>query len=108
MKPRTKIIDKLFVHMKGGAGGNGLPKLNGIGGKGGDVWITAKESESPPGQLACNCLCQIPTEKMSSYIGIANCNTGACCLLEHGCLSFILMMKTPQVMIVVCIVWLPP
>ncbi|XP_043246148.1 GTP-binding protein 10-like [Amphibalanus amphitrite] len=46
MKPRTKFIDKLFVYMKGGAGGNGLPKLNGIGGKGGDVWITAKENQT--------------------------------------------------------------
>ena len=45
MKPRTKFIDKLFVHLKGGAGGNGLPKLNGIGGKGGNIWITAKESK---------------------------------------------------------------
>ena len=45
MKPRTKFIDKLFVYLKSGAGGNGLPKLNGIGGKGGDIWITAKESE---------------------------------------------------------------
>lgn len=46
MRPRTSFIDRLFVHMKGGTGGNGLPKLNGIGGKGGDVWVAAKQGES--------------------------------------------------------------
>ncbi|KAM4689702.1 GTP-binding protein 10 [Discoglossus pictus] len=36
------FIDNLRVLVKGGAGGMGLPRLGGEGGKGGDVWMMAK------------------------------------------------------------------
>ncbi|XP_075068001.1 GTP-binding protein 10 [Mixophyes fleayi] len=36
------FIDNLRVLVKGGAGGMGLPRLGGEGGKGGDVWVSAK------------------------------------------------------------------
>ncbi|KAM5157938.1 GTP-binding protein 10 [Mantella aurantiaca] len=36
------FIDNLRVLVKGGAGGMGMPRLGGVGGKGGDVWMVAK------------------------------------------------------------------
>ncbi|KAM9308131.1 GTP-binding protein 10 [Gastrophryne carolinensis] len=36
------FIDNLRVLVKGGPGGMGLPRLGGVGGKGGDVWMVAK------------------------------------------------------------------
>ena len=36
-----KWIDSLRVYVKGGHGGNGMPKYGGVGGKGGDVIIKA-------------------------------------------------------------------
>ncbi|XP_053569964.1 GTP-binding protein 10 [Bombina bombina] len=36
------FIDNLRVFVKGGSGGMGLPRLGGEGGKGGDVWVVAK------------------------------------------------------------------
>ncbi|XP_056375124.1 GTP-binding protein 10 [Hyla sarda] len=38
------FVDNLRILVKGGAGGMGLPRLGGEGGKGGDVWLTAKSS----------------------------------------------------------------
>ncbi|XP_063777582.1 GTP-binding protein 10 [Pseudophryne corroboree] len=35
------FVDNLRVMVKGGAGGMGLPRLGGEGGKGGDVWVMA-------------------------------------------------------------------
>ncbi|XP_069504468.1 GTP-binding protein 10 [Ambystoma mexicanum] len=37
------FIDNLRLYTKGGTGGMGLPRLGGHGGKGGDVWIVAKD-----------------------------------------------------------------
>ncbi|XP_069585578.1 GTP-binding protein 10 isoform X1 [Ranitomeya imitator] len=37
------FIDNLRILVKGGAGGMGLPRLGGEGGKGGDVWVVAKD-----------------------------------------------------------------
>uniref|UniRef100_A0A8C5R0V2 GTP-binding protein 10 n=1 Tax=Leptobrachium leishanense TaxID=445787 RepID=A0A8C5R0V2_9ANUR len=37
------FIDNLRVFVKGGAGGMGLPRLGGQGGKGGDVWMVASK-----------------------------------------------------------------
>jgi len=34
------------VHVHGGTGGRGLAKYNGIGGKGGDVFVVAEENAS--------------------------------------------------------------
>jgi len=31
------------VYVRGGAGGQGLPKYNGIGGRGGDVYVVGEE-----------------------------------------------------------------
>ncbi|KAF7278064.1 hypothetical protein GWI33_008833 [Rhynchophorus ferrugineus] len=50
--------DSLRIFVSGGPGGNGLPKFGGIGGKGGDVIVEAKEGKSashnfilgPPGE----------------------------------------------------------
>lgn len=36
------FVDNLRILVKGGAGGMGLPRLGGVGGKGGDVWVVAK------------------------------------------------------------------
>ncbi|XP_044151094.1 GTP-binding protein 10 [Bufo gargarizans] len=36
------FIDNLRILVKGGTGGMGLPRLGGEGGKGGDVWVVAK------------------------------------------------------------------
>ncbi|XP_075683754.1 GTP-binding protein 10 [Rhinoderma darwinii] len=36
------FVDNLRILVKGGAGGMGLPRLGGEGGKGGDVWVVAK------------------------------------------------------------------
>ncbi|XP_076361091.1 GTP-binding protein 10 [Tachypleus tridentatus] len=41
---KSKFIDSLRIHVKAGAGGMGLPKFGGMGGKGGDVYIEAKEN----------------------------------------------------------------
>ena len=38
-----KWVDSLRVYVKGGHGGNGMPKYGGVGGKGGDVIIKASE-----------------------------------------------------------------
>ncbi|KAM8967139.1 GTP-binding protein 10 [Pelodytes ibericus] len=37
------FVDNLRVYVKGGAGGMGLPRLGGEGGKGGDVWMVANK-----------------------------------------------------------------
>ncbi|XP_053695408.1 GTP-binding protein 10 homolog [Sabethes cyaneus] len=40
---RGKFIDSLRLSVKGGHGGNGLPKYGGVGGQGGAVYFVAKE-----------------------------------------------------------------
>lgn len=40
---RRGFIDTLRLHVRGGAGGNGLPRLGGVGGRGGDVYVEGKE-----------------------------------------------------------------
>ncbi|KRT80230.1 hypothetical protein AMK59_6599, partial [Oryctes borbonicus] len=40
------FIDSLRLLVKGGSGGNGLPKFGGIGGQGGDVQLVAKENST--------------------------------------------------------------
>lgn len=40
----SKFIDTLRLHVRGGPGGMGFPKLGGVGGKGGDVYVEGKES----------------------------------------------------------------
>ncbi|KAK6490781.1 GTP-binding protein 10 isoform X1 [Huso huso] len=37
------FVDNLRVYVRGGSGGMGLPRLGGQGGKGGDVWVVAKD-----------------------------------------------------------------
>ncbi|XP_066999815.2 GTP-binding protein 10 homolog isoform X2 [Anabrus simplex] len=44
-KFRRGFIDSLRLHVRGGAGGNGLPRYGGIGGKGGDIYVEAKEGD---------------------------------------------------------------
>ncbi|XP_055548713.1 GTP-binding protein 10 homolog [Wyeomyia smithii] len=43
---RGKFIDSLRLSVKGGHGGNGLPKYGGVGGQGGAVYFVAKEGIS--------------------------------------------------------------
>ncbi|XP_074659278.1 GTP-binding protein 10-like [Tubulanus polymorphus] len=49
-KPKPKFrakgtfLDKLRIYVRGGAGGKGFPKYGGLGGKGGDVYLVAKEN----------------------------------------------------------------
>ncbi|GBP56854.1 GTP-binding protein 10 homolog [Eumeta japonica] len=41
---RTKFLDSLRIHVKGGTGGTGLPKYGGLGGQGGCVYCIGKEN----------------------------------------------------------------
>ncbi|MPC81864.1 hypothetical protein E2C01_076502 [Portunus trituberculatus] len=45
-RARTKFVDMLRLHVRGGPGGMGLPRLGGVGGKGGDVYVEGKEGEA--------------------------------------------------------------
>lgn len=40
---RSKFIDSIRLHVKGGSGGTGLPKFGGMGGQGGCVYCVGKE-----------------------------------------------------------------
>ncbi|XP_059061244.1 GTP-binding protein 10 homolog [Achroia grisella] len=40
---RSKFIDSVRLHVKGGSGGTGLPKYGGLGGQGGCVYCVGKE-----------------------------------------------------------------
>ncbi|MGH0169124.1 UNVERIFIED_CONTAM: hypothetical protein FKN15_056101 [Acipenser sinensis] len=40
------FVDNLRLYVRGGSGGMGLPQLGGQGGKGGDVWVVAKDGIS--------------------------------------------------------------
>ncbi|XP_067217180.1 GTP-binding protein 10 homolog isoform X1 [Linepithema humile] len=40
---RTRFIDTLRLHVRGGTGGAGLPRYGGIGGTGGNVYLVAKD-----------------------------------------------------------------
>ncbi|GAB1859519.1 GTP-binding protein 10-like protein [Camponotus japonicus] len=40
---RTKFIDTLRLHVRGGTGGAGLPRYGGIGGAGGNVYVVTKD-----------------------------------------------------------------
>ncbi|XP_076618383.1 GTP-binding protein 10 homolog [Colletes latitarsis] len=37
------LVDSLYIHVKGGYGGSGLPRYGGIGGKGGNVCVVSKK-----------------------------------------------------------------
>ncbi|KAJ8353940.1 hypothetical protein SKAU_G00215070 [Synaphobranchus kaupii] len=37
------FVDNLRLYVRGGSGGMGLPRLGGQGGKGGNIWVTAKD-----------------------------------------------------------------
>lgn len=37
-------MDDLRLYVRGGTGGMGYPRLGGEGGKGGDVWLVAREN----------------------------------------------------------------
>ncbi|KAF5282808.1 hypothetical protein FQR65_LT02805 [Abscondita terminalis] len=41
---KSGFTDSLRVHVRGGTGGNGLPKFGGVGGQGGNVIVVGKES----------------------------------------------------------------
>ncbi|KAJ2952453.1 hypothetical protein O0L34_g6761 [Tuta absoluta] len=43
---RTKFLDSIRIHVKGGTGGTGLPKFGGLGGQGGCVYCIGKEDSS--------------------------------------------------------------
>ncbi|XP_046419823.1 GTP-binding protein 10 homolog [Neodiprion virginianus] len=43
---RGLFMDSLRLHVKGGVGGMGLPRFGGIGGRGGHVYLVAKEGET--------------------------------------------------------------
>ncbi|KAK8373366.1 hypothetical protein O3P69_008778 [Scylla paramamosain] len=45
---RSKFVDVLRLHVRGGAGGMGLPRLGGVGGAGGDVYVEGKEDHFSP------------------------------------------------------------
>ncbi|KAI5105841.1 GTP-binding protein 10 [Silurus meridionalis] len=37
------FVDNLRLYVRGGSGGMGLPRMGGLGGNGGDVWVVAKK-----------------------------------------------------------------
>ncbi|XP_026084950.1 GTP-binding protein 10-like [Carassius auratus] len=37
------FVDNIRLYVRGGSGGMGLPRLGGLGGNGGDVWVVAKK-----------------------------------------------------------------
>lgn len=43
---RTKFMDTIRLHIKGGTGGTGLPKYGGLGGQGGCVYCVGREGTS--------------------------------------------------------------
>ncbi|KAI5634464.1 50S ribosome-binding GTPase domain-containing protein [Phthorimaea operculella] len=43
---RSKFLDSIRIHVKGGTGGTGLPKFGGLGGQGGCVYCIGKEDSS--------------------------------------------------------------
>lgn len=43
---RTKFLDSVRIHVKGGTGGTGLPKFGGLGGQGGCVYCIGKEKSN--------------------------------------------------------------
>ncbi|XP_063842150.1 GTP-binding protein 10 homolog [Scylla paramamosain] len=45
---RSKFVDVLRLHVRGGAGGMGLLCLRGVGGAGGDVYVEGKEDHFSP------------------------------------------------------------
>jgi Obg family GTPase CgtA len=45
-KKRKTFIDSQRVFVRGGAGGQGLPKYGGVGGEGGDVVVVAKQGQA--------------------------------------------------------------
>lgn len=36
-------MDNIRLYVRGGSGGMGLPRLGGLGGNGGDIWVVAKK-----------------------------------------------------------------
>ncbi|XP_065223274.1 GTP-binding protein 10 isoform X3 [Planococcus citri] len=59
------FVDSLVIHVRGGAGGMGYPKFGGVGGKGGDVILAAKE-----GSTLKNVLTKYPDRKIRASKGI--------------------------------------
>ncbi|XP_076463498.1 GTP-binding protein 10-like [Babylonia areolata] len=43
---KKKFIDSLRIYVRGGAGGQGLPKYGGIGGKGGDIVVVCEKKQT--------------------------------------------------------------
>jgi len=41
-----RFIESLRLYVRGGVGGQGLAKYNGIGGKGGDIFVVGDENAS--------------------------------------------------------------
>lgn len=58
------FIESLRVYVRGGTGGHGLPKYNGIGGKGGDIFVVG-EKEATLKRILSLC----PTKRFSAPTG---------------------------------------
>lgn len=57
---RTKFLDSIRLHVKGGTGGTGLPKFGGLGGQGGCVYCVGKENvnlKSIQGKFRAKTIC---------------------------------------------------
>lgn len=48
---KSKLIDSLRLHVRGGTGGNGLPKYGGVGGQGGCIYFEASSKNTLKGVL---------------------------------------------------------
>ncbi|GLH12480.1 GTP-binding protein 10 [Gryllus bimaculatus] len=61
---KRTFIDSLRLHVRGGTGGNGLPKYGGIGGKGGDVFLVAEKDTKLKRVLS-----KLPTKRIAAGSG---------------------------------------
>uniref|UniRef100_T1JAB0 OBG-type G domain-containing protein n=1 Tax=Strigamia maritima TaxID=126957 RepID=T1JAB0_STRMM len=59
-----RLIDKLRIHVKAGAGGMGNPRFEGVGGKGGDVYVVANHD-----QTLLNLSQEFPKQRFSASVG---------------------------------------
>ncbi|XP_078454616.1 GTP-binding protein 10-like isoform X2 [Lampetra planeri] len=63
--PRHRhFVDSLRLHVRGGTGGMGLPRLGGEGGPGGDVWVLAR-----PGASLRHVTDRQPSKRLAAGVG---------------------------------------
>ena len=61
---RNRFLDTVRIQVRGGSGGQGLPKIGGHGGRGGDVWLVGSGRASLK-QIIQKC----PTKRVAAGSG---------------------------------------